>query len=117
MTIEEIKAKYPAGTILHTSWGYSMTINDFCVILENTGKTVKCQMLHSHGDGGQFGPHGGRVEPGSADTSVETFRLRIKDYGDTCVFRGSYPFAGNGTRRDTFAAHRAGDKYHECHWD
>ena len=41
-------AKHPlVGKTLHTSWGYNMTINEFCKIIEvsPTGKTCKCRMV------------------------------------------------------------------------
>lgn len=37
--------KLKKGDILHERWGYDMIINDYCKVLRNTGKTIKCQMI------------------------------------------------------------------------
>jgi hypothetical protein len=45
------------GKMLHTSWGYNMTINNFAKIIEvsPSGKTVVCRMLTKEGFNGFAG--------------------------------------------------------------
>ncbi len=94
------------GDILHTSWGYDMTINNYCKVLENTGKTVKCIMI---GTKGNFDGHNGEVEPDASREFGQPFRLRIRKGNDNekCYYSGSYPYcAGSGNftakRQDSF---------------
>jgi len=107
------------GCMLHTSWGYDMTINEFCKILEvsPTGKTVVCQMLYKEGFNGFQGP----VKAGKK-TYGPKFRLRVKDYGTWKSFNGSYPFIvrenkeKSSMRMGYFGLHNGGEVY-ENHMD
>ncbi len=74
----ELKTAKP-GTILHSCWGYNMTIVDFYKIVSNNGKTVVMERLgksHTGGDGcGQFG----HCVP--APGKGETIRRRFNKWG------------------------------------
>jgi hypothetical protein len=91
------KKKHPlVGKILHTSWGYDMTMNDFCKILEvsPTGKTVKCRMLTTRTNGLEHAI-GGSGKASAGDNLVgPIFRLKVKEYNDFTSFNGCYPFCG-----------------------
>lgn len=85
--------KLPIGTILHTSWGYDMTHNDYCVVLKNTGKTLLCQMVHHKNVSGNDGFTGTEV-PDKDGKAGNPFRVRIvhsKKYNHTSL-SGSYPY-------------------------
>jgi hypothetical protein len=110
-------ANHPlVGRMLHTSWGYNMTINEFCKILEvsPTGKTVKCRMLTKEG----FNGFTGTVEAGEKMVGPE-FRLKI-DGGD--YFHGSYPYIVRDTKEESsfhmgyFGIYNGG-KVYENHMD
>ena len=116
------------GTILHTSWGYDMTINDFCIVLENTGKTLKCQMLGKivSGDGVNFAGNE-RAKP-TKGVWGKPFRLKIesRDYKginargyNTLFIRGSYPFINNaqGSKRFGYWSIADREEYYENTWD
>lgn len=98
------------GDILHTSWGYNMTHNDYAKIKEisPTGKTVKCVMVsNTKIDGGGFA---GREKPNeNAEISPE-FRLRVNDSG----FKGSYYFCApnSGKRMGYFSPWDGKDDYY-----
>jgi hypothetical protein len=80
------------GKTLHTSWGYDMTINEFCKVLSvsPTGKTCVCRMVGKEGfDGFQ-----GDVSAGTECYGPE-FRLKI-DGNDR--FHGSYPYIVRDTK-------------------
>jgi hypothetical protein len=94
MEISDIKP----GTILDTAWGYDCTIYDFCIVLENTGKTLKCAMLGKQNVQELTG--GTEVKPGERAKDAPEFRLRISKNTDCdrlCI-RGSYPFCNGSTR-------------------
>ncbi len=105
-TIEDVK-KIKNGDILNTSWGYDMTINDYCKVMENTGKTIKCQKI-----GKILGPesHAGNQSsvPDKSRKVCKPFRIRISrgkpninDPGGKAVYLvGSYPFATEGKSAD-----------------
>ena len=86
------------GKKLHTSWGYSMTMNDFCQVLEvsPTGKTVKCQMLGADTNGYQHGPGAMGLASAGKNTYGPVFRLKVSRdiLGHVTGFHGSYPFCG-----------------------
>lgn len=82
-------------TILHTSWGYDMTINNYCKVLENTGKTLKCVMIGADVKDDN-GMGGGRSTPDILREYGEPFRIRISKYGDDSFsLVGSYPFCAD----------------------
>lgn len=77
------------GKMLHTSWGYNMTINDFARIISvsPSGKTVVCRRLTKEGFNGFTGP----VTAGTTMIG-QKFRLHIKDgFGGGSCYVGSYP--------------------------
>ena len=94
--VKKTKTKHPlVGKLLHTSWGYDMTINDFCKILEvsPTGKTVKCMMVTRKVDGDPWHPCGnGKAKAGST-TYGPVFRLKVGEgWNGNPSFHGSYPY-------------------------
>lgn len=92
------------GEILYNSWGYDMTINDFCKVLGNTGKTLKCVMLAKNVKNDD-GLGNGRATPDQMKETGKPFRLRITPKKDSPGFWycGSYPYVigQDGEARDT----------------
>ena len=90
------KPKHPlVGKLLHTSWGYDMTINDFCKIIEvsPTGKTVKCMMVRRSVTGDPWYPGGNGKAKAGTETYGPVFRLKLGEGwngGVNC--HGSYPY-------------------------
>ena len=88
---KKLNTPVKVGDILYNSWGYDMTINDFAVCLENSGKTLKMQMVTKH-----IIPSGSSNEhaiPLIDKPYGKTFRLRItkrKEAG--WWYCGSYPY-------------------------
>lgn len=117
--IEEIKK----GAILHTSWGYDMTINNYCKVIENTGKTLKCRMVEKVSE--TFDGFDGTVEPDKEAEFGKEFRLRLSLYGTQdeirLSIRGSYPFViqSNGNESKRLGSFRVwnGKANHENHMD
>jgi hypothetical protein len=114
------------GTKLHASWGYSMTLNDYCQIIEvsKTGKTVKCRMLSTKMNQGVFSGDGsGRAKAGD-DLHGPIFRLKVNGLH----FHGSYPFCGaekyaintkmsDCSSRMGYFTITNGEESYENHWD
>jgi len=103
------------GDILRTSWGYGMTLNDYCKVLENTGKTVKCVMVDAiiTDDNGMGN---GKSVPNINAEIREPFRLRIVKSGESIIYRGSYPFVRNSKRKGTFHKWNGEPNYYNT-WD
>jgi hypothetical protein len=82
--------------ILHTSWGYDMTHNDFAKVIRETDKSVMCVMVASEiiSGGGCTGKEVVRPEKEVS----KPFRLLKRDG----YYRGSYPFCGESKRLDSF---------------
>ncbi len=105
-TIEEIK-KIKKGDILNTSWGYDMTINDYCVVMENTGKTIKCQKIGKKVTSQDQGMVE-RAMPDKYKKFCKPFRIKISKAkqdinnpkGNEAYLVGSYPFATRGKTSD-----------------
>ena len=99
------------GKILHTSWGYDMTINDYCIVVDETPKSVLCKMLDTkvkNDDG-----HGmGKATPTLNESKTKTFRLFKR--GEN--FKGSYPFCGDSKRMGYFWVWNGRDNYQNT-WD
>ena len=98
-TIEEIR-KIKKGDILDTSHGYDMTINNFCEVIENTGKTIKCQMIGKKVTSRKQG----LIETAIPDRTrkfCEPIRIRISrgkpnindPKGEVVYLVGSHPYA------------------------
>ena len=97
--VQEIKV----GSIMHTSWGYDMTINDFCLVLENTGKTLKCVMVGTKMIEGNS-LESSRVVADVGNVVSKPFRIRMVKYkgSEKTFYSGSYPYcAKHGTNNDT----------------
>lgn len=88
-----------SGDILMTSWGYNMTINDYCKVLENTGKTLKCVMVSSRVENDN-GLGEGRSSPLPELEISEPFRIKISKRGIYVSLVGSYPYVmGRNNKR------------------
>lgn len=112
------KSNHPLiGKVLHTSWGYNMTWNDFCQIIEvsPTGKTVVCRMLNTDTTG--FNGFTGTVKAGKT-LHGEKFRLRVRESGSWGTsFVGTYSrYEGRGGRKGYFSLYDGSDCY-ENHMD
>lgn len=104
------------GKIIHTSWGYDMTINEYAVIIEASDKTVKCKMLKMKVTD-DCGRGNGKAMPTLEERDGETFRLRIKSWKDgQAYFKGSYPFCQGSKRMDCFSLWNSQANYHNT-WD
>jgi hypothetical protein len=79
------------GDILKTSWGYNMTINNYCKVLENNGKTLKCVTISLHVENDN-GLGNGRSIPVPDKEISEPFRIRIQRRENDFYLVGSYPF-------------------------
>ena len=55
--------RYKDGMILHYSWGYDMTFNEFCMILEKVGKRLKCQPVRVEVKGSSHDIGGAKMFP------------------------------------------------------
>ncbi len=98
MTENTEKNTVKVGMKLNTSWGYSMTMNDYCQILEvsKSGKTVKCRKVKTIMNQAVFSGDGtGRAKAG-AEVYGPVFRLKVtmNGYNGEPSFHGSYPFCG-----------------------
>ena len=97
--------KIKKGDILHHHWGYNMTINDYCRVLENTGKTIKCQKIGKKRVGDSTDPMVYSVMPDKKRKICKPFRIRIaKSYpnindpkGEDGWLTGSYPYLDRET--------------------
>ena len=123
------------GKMLHTSWGYDMTMNDFCKILEvsPTGKTVKCRMVNTKTNGEEWGFGGTGRAKASEEMVGPYFRLRISKLNwhgeDSWSFTGCYPFCGASeiplnakkseysNRKGYFSVSAPNESYYENHMD
>ena len=90
--------KIKVGMNLNTSWGYSMTINDYAQIIEvsKTGKTVKCRKVKKIMNSTVYSGDGsGRAKAGT-EVYGPVFRLKVIMNGcnGEPSFHGSYPFCG-----------------------
>lgn len=112
---EENKIPVKPGDILITRWGYGMTLNDYCKVLENTGKTVKCVMIGIKIID-DYGMGTGRSVPCPDTIISEPFRLHIKSYPNGFSYRGSYPFARESTRKGCFYKWDGEPNYYNT-WD
>lgn len=90
-------SKLKKGKILHTSWGYDQTNNEYCEILENTGKTIKCQKLGKRQMGDISPAYGMQVAPDRSNRVCKPFRIRISKYKyggeDRVSLVGSFPLS------------------------
>ena len=122
--------KIKVGTKLNTSWGYSMTINDYCQILEisPSGKTVKCRMVSKKMNNACWSGDGSGKACAGDDVYGPVFRLKVSSYSGEPHFHGSYPFCGAenlplntkmsecSSRMGYFTIDNGGESY-ENHWD
>jgi len=99
------------GKILYTSWGYNMTLVDYCKIIEETEKSVRCVMIDKTIENDNGGGSG-RCYPIIDEVISKPFLLRKKD---NC-FKGSYPFSGESKRMDYFNEYDGKGNYYNT-WD
>ena len=112
------------GTILHTSWGYDMTINNFCIVLD-VGKTLKCQMIGTKWIQGSQQSGEGSVVPNPNDAYGKPFRLHIRKWKDKYSGKertsliGSYPYVKGSEEKQKgyWGIHEEGKSYAENHLD
>lgn len=93
------------GKIIHRSWGYDMTINDFYLIVKQSGKSVvgeKIGTIRKEGDG--YGYGAGRETPDPKRRTGEMTRFIVKPNR----YDGKYNFIGNGEHH---WLHDGGDVY------
>jgi hypothetical protein len=116
------------GDTLSCSWGYDMTINNYCKVIgvSKTGKTVKCRMVEKITNGEEHGPGGsGKAKAGKKVYGPE-FRLHVRGKS----FVGSYPFivrrneeSGKYSTEKSDCSYRKGyfskdsGESYENHWD
>lgn len=95
--IEAQKESFAVGDILHTSYGYDMTINNYCKIIKisPTRKTVICRMVKAsvQGDDGR----GAGTATATSEEVGNEFRLWVRYYKDNggLRFAGKYPFCAD----------------------
>jgi len=120
MEIEKQEQDFKVGDILYTSWGYDMTINDYCKIIKisPTRKTVLCRMVKKI-----VKDDNGMGEGRSKATNEEygdVFRLYVREYngcnGDKFLFVGQYPFSNGAKRKGTFLLDDGKERYYNT-WD
>ena len=85
--IEEIKE----GTILNTSFGYDMTINHFCVVVQK-GKTLLCQLIGKK----SLSSDDSSVIPDITNKFNSPFRLRVYLRDRYSLLSGGYPAYEDG---------------------
>jgi len=103
------------GKILHTSWGYSMTLNDYCVVVEETPKSVLCKMI-SVKVTDDAGMGNGKAVPVLKETEEKPFRLFKRGTAESPYFKGSYPFCSGSKRMGYFNVWNGRENYHNT-WD
>jgi len=122
--------KIEVGMKLNCSWGYSMTINDYCQVIEisKTGKTVKCQMIPKNiNHGVMSGDGSGKAKAGDG-AHGPVFRLRVGNWNGGLSFTGSYPFCDaknlpENTKMSECSSRKGywsvdhGEESYENHWD
>jgi len=107
------------GQLIRHSWGYGMTLNDFAVILETTGKSVIAQRIGSTWVSGEPG-FTGRVKANPADKFGKPFRLFIRPSSSERFFlRGSYPYCEGREDKQlgNFYPTTADEEHYENHMD
>lgn len=112
---------FKVGDILINSWGYDMTINDYCRITElsPTKKTIKCRMLKQTIEN-DYGRGAGRSMPTSEEKG-EPFKLFVRNYSqdnlsDRLYFVGSYPFCDGDKQKGSFSIWNGKPDYYNT-WD
>jgi hypothetical protein len=62
--------------MFHRSFGYDMTINEYCKAIKQDAKSLVVQECHAHIEGDPWGPSGnGSASAGSIDPEGKTFRM------------------------------------------
>ena len=115
--IERNKTPVKTGDIMFTTWGYDMTLNDYCKVLENTGKTVKCVMIDKIVTD-DTGIGNGRSMPCPDAIISPPFRLhvRMRPGNEGFTYVGSYPYARGDTRKGYFRKWMGEPNYYNT-WD
>jgi hypothetical protein len=122
MTIQNFKV----GDILHHSWGYDMTHNEFCKIVKisPSRKTVLCRMVRRSIEGDPGHPGSGATAQATTNVHGPEFRLWVRlweDYG-RYLFVGQFPYGANYGKfddktRGTFSIADPSRKFYENHCD
>jgi len=88
------------GDILCDSWGYGMTINEFCIVIgvNPSGKTIKCRMIGKRTISGDSREYGSEV-PDPEHTFGTPFNLHVRQYDGREYYVGSHPFTDDNTKR------------------
>ena len=90
------------GLILHGSWGYDQTNNEYCQIvsISPSGKTVKCRMMRTQ----VIKENGCSRELAPFESYGPEFRLHVRKYGESprIYFIGQFPYCldNDGTVKD-----------------
>lgn len=107
------------GAVLYSSWGYDQTNIDFCVVLENTGKTLKCAMVKEEIEK-ITGDMSENVLPSKEHRNNEPFRLRIsrgKNEPERAYLVGSYPYCnGQSAKRFGYFGIFDGQSKNQSHY-
>lgn len=103
------------GKILHTSWGYDMTINDYAVVIDETPKSVLCKMLSVKVESDN-GKGDGKAMPVLKELDEKPFRLFKRGTPENLYFKGSYPFCNGSKKMGYFNIWNGRANYHNT-WD
>ena len=101
--IERNQIPAKTGDIMLTIWGRDMTLSDYCKVLENTGKTVKCVMIDKKVTD-DTGVCNGESIPCPDAIISPPFRLhiRMKAGNEGFTYVGSYPYTRGDKRKGYF---------------
>lgn len=99
------------GKILHTSWGYDMTINDYAVVVDETPKSVLCKMVSVKVEN-DYGRGNGTAMPTLKEKEEKPFRLFKRGNH----FKGSYPYCNGSMKMGYFNVWDGRPNYHNT-WD
>ena len=104
MKIEELQ-KIKEGSVLHNSWGYDQTNNDYCKIIKAGNKSFKCQKIGKSIIADLSPSYGSKVIPNPNKPIGKPFNVLIKkyrpnNYGEEIYLVGSYPL-GNSSDDST----------------
>jgi len=99
------------GKILHTSWGYSMTLNDYAVVIEETPKSVLCKMIGIKVSE-DTGMGSGKAMPVLTEKEEKPLRLFKRGTAESPYFKGSYPYCNGSKRMGYFNVWNGRENYH-----
>lgn len=110
--------KEALGRILHYSWGYSMTFNEYAKIIKLNAKSAVAVPMKVMTNGGEYGPGGtGKArpihEPNGEPFTILFKRFRGELYGQTNT---NISIVGGKTHGRTWS-YWDGESNYENHWD